>query len=99
MSLNRGSTLTILIIFLLMVSLVPGAAPREDWGERTPTPHKGHFCKSSRTDEKKLGVWGITSPTIFEFQPELSSFQRPDLTYILSNLFFITVVLNLFFVF
>jgi len=23
-----------------------------------PTPHKGHFCKSPKTDEKKLGVWG-----------------------------------------
>jgi len=30
---------------------------------------------------------GLTSPTILEFQPEFftSGFQRPDLTYILSN--------------
>jgi len=48
------------------------------------TPLKGHFCKSSKTDEKILGVWGATSPTILEFQPEFvtSSFKRPNLTYI-----------------
>jgi len=23
----------------------------------TVLPHKGHFCKSSKTDEKKMGVW------------------------------------------
>jgi len=42
---------------------------------------------------------GVTSPTIFEFHPEFvtSDFQRPDLTYILSNLFFITDVLNFLF--
>jgi len=42
----------------------------------------------------------MTLPTIFEFQPEFvtSGFQRPDLTYILSNLSFITDVLNLVFV-
>jgi len=59
------------------------------WG----TSHKGHFCKSPRTDEKKMGG-GVTSSTIFEFQPEFvsSGFQRPDLTYIISNLFFITDV-------
>jgi len=46
---------------------------------------------------------GVTSLTTFEFQPEFVTSgyqrpdQRPDLTYILSNLFFITDVLNLFF--
>jgi len=60
-------------------------------GKGPPTPHKGHFYKSPRTDEKKIGGMGrgVTSPTIFEFQPEFvtSGFQRPDLTYILSNYF------------
>jgi len=27
-------------------------------GNSPTTPHKGHFCKSSKTDEKILGVWG-----------------------------------------
>jgi len=79
---------------------VSGAAPRGRLEETVPpTPHKGHFCKLSRTDEKKLGYGGeVTSPTIFEFQPKFVTrgFQRPDLTYILSNIFFITDVLNLF---
>jgi len=35
-----------------------GAAPRRDWGNSPPTPHKGYFCKSSKTDEKILEVWG-----------------------------------------
>jgi len=51
-------------------------------------PHKGHFCESSKTNEKKLWVrGGVTLPTIFEFQFEFvtSSFQRPDLTSILST--------------
>jgi len=55
---------------------------------QSPTLHKGHFCKSTKTDEKILGVWGgVTSPTILESQPDFvtSGFQRPDLTYILSN--------------
>jgi len=39
-------------------------------GNSPPTSHKGHFDKSSKTDEKKLGVWRVvTSLTIFEFQP------------------------------
>jgi len=44
----------------------PGAAPRGRLGRNSPpTPHKGHFCKSSKTDEKILRVWGgVTSPTI-----------------------------------
>jgi len=33
----------------------PGALPR---GDIFPTPHKGHFCKSSKTVEIILGVWG-----------------------------------------
>jgi len=64
-----------------------GAAPRGDWRRTVPlTPHKGHFCKSSKTDEKILGIWRVTSPTTLEFQPELviSGFQRPKLI-ILSN--------------
>jgi len=28
-----------------------------DWG-RTVTPQRGHFCKSSKTDEKKIGGMG-----------------------------------------
>jgi len=34
---------------------------REGTGRNSPltvTSHKGHFCKSSKTDEKILGVWG-----------------------------------------
>jgi len=50
------------------------------WGNSPSTPHKGHFCKSAKDDKKKLGVWGVTSPIIFEFQP--GGFPRPDLTYI-----------------
>jgi len=56
-------------------------------GEQSPHSSQGHFCKSSKTD-KILGVWGVMSPTIFEFQPEFvtSGFQRSNnLTYILSN--------------
>jgi len=36
-------------------------------------PHKGYFCKSSKTDEKKLEVWGgdVTNHTVFESQTEL----------------------------
>jgi len=71
-----------------------------DWRGTVSHSSQSQFCKSSRTDEKKLGVWGgVTSLTIFEFQPEFvtSGFQRSDLTCILSNLFFITDLLNLFF--
>jgi len=76
-----------------------GAAPRGDWGKQSPTPHKGHFCKLSKTDKKIFGVWReVTSPTFLEFQPEFvtSGFQRPDLTYILQLLTNFTL-LNLFF--
>jgi len=60
---------------------ITGAAPRGGLGEQSPTPRKGHFCKSPKTDEKILRVWRVTSPTILEFQPEFdtSSFQRSDL--------------------
>jgi len=44
---------------------------------------------------------GVTSPTILEFQLEFvtSGFQRPDLTYILTNKLLLTnfILLNLFF--
>jgi len=68
-----------------------GAAPREGW------------AVSSKTDEKILGVWGVTSPIILEFQPEFvtSGFQRPDLTYVLCNIIvnlLYCILLNLFFV-
>jgi len=59
-----------------------------DWGRNSPpTPQKGRVCKSSKTDEKILGVERVTSPTIPEFQPVFvtSGFQRSDLTSILSN--------------
>jgi len=37
----------------------PEAAPRGDWGGTIPsTPLKDYFRKSSKTDEKILGVWG-----------------------------------------
>jgi len=65
---------------------VPGAAP-QGGGKQSPTPHKGYFCKSSKTDEKILGVWGrVTSPTILEFQPEFvtSGFSKTGI-----NLYFI----------
>jgi len=39
-----------------------GATGGETGGNSPPTPHKGHFCKSPKTDEKILGVWGSTSP-------------------------------------
>jgi len=65
----------------------PGAAPRGTGGNSPPTPHKSHFCKSSKTEQKILGGMGVTSPTILEFQFEFvtSGFQRLDVTYILSN--------------
>jgi len=46
-------------------------------------------------------VGGLTSPTILKFQPEFvtSGFQRPDLTYILSNLFLLLMYWIYFFVF
>jgi len=78
-----------------LVASGAGTAPWGGLGGTVPsTSHKDHFCKSSRTDEKKLGVWRVTSPTIFEFQPEFvtSGLQRSDLTYILSNLLFITLI-------
>jgi len=62
-----------------------GAAPLGGLGETiSPTPPKGHFCQSSKNDEKILGYGRggeVTSPTILEFQPEFvtSGFQRPDL--------------------
>jgi len=64
-----------------------GGAMTETGGNRPPTPHKVHFCKSSKTDEKMFEVYGVTLPTILEFQPEFvtSDFQRLDLTYILPN--------------
>jgi len=36
-----------------------GAAPQVGGtgGTVPPTPHEGHFCKSSKTAEKILGVW------------------------------------------
>jgi len=71
-----------------------------DWGEQSSTPHKGHICKSPKTAEKILEVWRVTSPTILEFQPEFvtSGFQKPDLTYILSNLLTNFILLNLVYV-
>ena len=46
----------------------PGAAPRGGLGGNSPpTPHKGQFCESSKTDEKFLGYGAVTSPTIFNF--------------------------------
>jgi len=36
-----------------------GAAPQGDWGRNSPTPHKGHFCKSSlKPMRKHLGYGG-----------------------------------------
>jgi len=64
-----------------------GAAPRGDCGEQSfPLISKVIFV-SSKTDEKILGVWGVASPTIPEFQAEFvtSVFKDWDLTYILSN--------------
>jgi len=75
-------------LFCLQIWLSPGAVPRRVLGGTVPpTPHKGQFCKSSKTDEKILGVWEVTSPTMLEFQLKFvaSGFQRPKLTYILSN--------------
>jgi len=56
-------------------------------GGTIPPPHKDHFWKLSKTDEKIFGVCEVTSPTIIESQPKFvtSGFQRPDLPYILSN--------------
>jgi len=60
-----------------------------NWGKQSPHSSQRPFCKSSKTDEKILEVWGggVTSPTILEFPPDFvtSGFQRPDLTYILPH--------------
>jgi len=70
-------------------SLGQGRRHGGDWGGTVPRLFtKVVFVNRLEPMRKKLGVWGVTSPTIFEFQPELSGFQRPDLTYILSKLFF-----------
>jgi len=76
-----------------------GGATGETGGKQSPTPPKGHFCKSSKTDEKILGYGGVTSPTILEFQPEFvtSGFQRLDLTYIYPIMLTNFILLKLFF--
>ena len=39
-----------------------------DWGGTVPpTAQSGHFCESSKSDEKNLAVWVVTSSSIFEF--------------------------------
>ena len=39
-----------------------------DWGGTVPpTAQSGHFCESSKSDEKNLAVWGVTSSSIFGF--------------------------------
>ena len=39
-----------------------------DWGGTVPpTALSSHFCKSSKSDEKNLAVWGVTSSSIFGF--------------------------------
>ena len=44
------------------------AAPRGGLGGNCPpTALSGHFCKSSKSDEKNLAVWGVTSSIIFGF--------------------------------
>jgi len=43
----------------LMAYIRGGATEGGDWEETVPpTPHKGHFCKSSKTAEKILGYGG-----------------------------------------
>jgi len=56
-----------LLIFDALINYIPqflrynliksGAAPQGNWEEQSPTPHKYHFCKSSKIDEKIVGVW------------------------------------------
>jgi len=53
--------------------LFRGGATEGTGGNSPPTPRKGHFCKSSKTDAKLFEVLGgVTLPTILKFQPELS---------------------------
>jgi len=47
-----------------------GGATGRTGGNSSLTPHKGHFCKSSKTEEKILDIWDEgrgASPTILEF--------------------------------
>jgi len=47
----------------------------------TPIPHKGHLCKSSKTDEKIFGVWGGDVPnqaTYLNFSLSLSQMVFKD---------------------
>jgi len=71
-----------------------------DWGETVPPLlTKIIFVNRLKPIIKYWGYGGVTSPTIFEFQPEIitSGFQRQDPTYILSNLLTNFVLLNLLF--
>jgi len=73
-------------------SLTRDGATRGTVGEQSPPLlTKFIFVNHLNTDEKILGVWwGVTSPTMLEFQPEFvtSGLQRPDLNFLqlLTNL-------------
>jgi len=45
-----------------------GATGTGGLGEQSPsTPHKDHFCKWTKSDEKNWGYGGVTSSTKFKF--------------------------------
>jgi len=70
-----------------LVEVFRGGATRGGTGGNSPpTPHKGQFCKSSKTDEKILEVWGgdVTNHTWISTWVCHKWFSKPDLTYILS---------------
>jgi len=77
-----------------------GAAPRGGLRRGTvpPTPHKGHFCKSPRTDEKKLGIWGgdVTNHIWISAWVCHKWFSKTGSNLYFIQLLFITDVLNLF---
>ena len=44
-----------------------GGATVEGGGTVPSTALSGHFCESSKSDEKNLAVWGVTSSSYLDF--------------------------------
>jgi len=70
---NLYKVLSANCLHLIASSASQGRRHGGDCGEQSSTPHKGSFCKSSKTDDKILVYKGrgVTSLTILEVQPEL----------------------------
>jgi len=66
------SALSAQVSDLLFPTEWPRAAPRGRVGGTVPHSLKGHFCKSSKTDEKILRVWGWCHQPYLNFSLSLS---------------------------